>query len=104
MIFNVGRVLVLNDPRGGGGGGSTSVECLFSITPAEKEDEIQRRSSARSQYPPRRRRKRFNVGRVLVLNNPRGRGGGGSTPVECLFSITPAEEEEEVQRRWSRSQ
>ena len=41
----------------------------------------------------RRRRRRFNVGRVLVLNNPRihTRGGGGrvSTSAECLFSVTP---------------
>jgi hypothetical protein len=76
---------------------------------------IQRRSSACSQYPPwrgrrrrtrfnvggvfclnhppqrrRRRRRRFNVGGVFCLNKPpRGGGGGGSTSVECLFSATP---------------
>jgi hypothetical protein len=37
----------------------------------------------------------YNVGRVLVLDNPPGRGGGDSTSVECLFSMIPPEEEEE---------
>jgi len=119
---------------GGGGGDSTSVQCLFSITPlgecsysrAAEEELIQRRSSTYSQNPPwvsahtaaRRRRRRFNVGRVLVLNNfpgsvliqPRGgRGGVDSTAVECLFSKPPlgecsysrTEEKEEIQRRSS---
>ena len=59
----------------------------------------------------RRRRRIFNVGRVLVLNYPplihtRGEGGGASTSVEGFYLITPrsyrrAEEEEEIQRRSS---
>jgi hypothetical protein len=46
-----------------------------------------------------RRRRRFNVGRVLVLKTPRGGGGEDSMSAECSFSITPVEEEEEIQRR-----
>jgi hypothetical protein len=100
-----------------------SVECLFSITPlsglenqhlnwdwsmthlqdgcsirrAEGEEENQRRFSACSQEPThtdvQRGRRRFNVGRVLVLNTPliqscKG-GGRDSTSVQCLFSATP---------------
>ena len=79
-------MLVLNTPpliltRGVGGGYSTSVECLFSIAPAHTD--------------ARRRRRCFNVGRVLDFNTPllipmRRVGGGDSTSVESLFSITPA--------------
>ena len=54
----------------------------------------------------RRRSRRCNGGRVLVLNNTpllqTSRGGGDdSTSVECLFSIPPAEEEDEIERRSS---
>jgi len=44
---------------------------------------LQRRSSAHSQDPPCR----FNVGRVLVLNDP----PVDSMLVECLFSIPPCQ-------------
>jgi hypothetical protein len=77
--------------REGGGGYSTTVEWLFSINPEEEEDEIQRRWSGCSQHPPahtntrsiRWRRRIFNVGGMVVLNN------------------NPQEEEDETQRRWS---
>jgi len=78
---------------------TTSIECLFLIIPRsfrrveeeaeeeEEEEKIQRRSSACSGYPlahaDARTRKRFIVGRVLVLHNPR------------------VEEEEEIERRSS---
>jgi hypothetical protein len=59
--FNVGRVFALDTPP--------------SYRPAEEEEEIQRRSSACSQQRPqtdacsiRRRSRRSNVGRVLVIN------------------------------------
>jgi hypothetical protein len=45
---------------GGGGGGPTSVVCVFSRTPADID--VRR---------IRRRRRSFNVGRVLGLNDPR---------------------------------
>jgi hypothetical protein len=66
-----------------------SVECLFSITPPEAG----RRGdstlpNAGSQYPPRRRRRRFNVGRGIVLHTPpchdedEGDGEDGESAVE----------------------
>ena len=43
----------------------------------------------------RRSRRGFNGIRVLFLNNPERRRRRRFTAVECLFSITPTEEEEE---------
>jgi len=58
-------------------GVSTSVECLLSVDPSHVEE--------------REEEGRFNVGRVLVLNNPLiqtpAGEGGDSTCVERKFSI-----------------
>ena len=43
---------MLTQTRGKGGGYSTLVECIFSTTLADEEDEIQLRSIAYSQNPP----------------------------------------------------
>ena len=52
----------------------------------------------------RRRKRVFNVGRVLVHNTPflihtRRVGGGNSTSVKCLFSTTPSHTDKRRRRR-----
>jgi len=64
---------------------STDIEARLTLS-------VNAHTVARS-IPRRRRRIRVNVdGRVRFSSPPRGgggRGGGDSTSVECLFSITP---------------
>ena len=75
---NVDRVLVLDHPliqtRRGGREESTEVECLLSITPKRR----------------RKRRRRCNVGLVLVLNNPPARsawGTKGAYAIACQHAL-----------------